>query len=377
MRCAIGIYTERLAEALVAGGARPFIAAEDDGSGPSPSGSAIEVQRVYRRDADYGDAIFDAVRAAGCGVVHFQHAPDLLGEDTRLPALVARLDEAGVRSLVTLHTVYGARAWRRFVRRPTTESWHQALAEHAQLVVHHSAGMETELLRQGIPQRKISVIPHGTTVAEAAPLASARAVLGIPEDVFLFTFFGFIHRYKNVHMAVEGFLRAAKDMPRARILVMGMPWGDRWYNHLYVGAIRARVGLSAERDRVDIRDEYVAPERVADVYAASDVILLPHRQTYGSASGVFHQAIGFRRPVLTAHGPKFVEAKALFRELDDLMVPPSSPSAWARAMRRVYADENLREAARTAVTGFAERTSWPSVASEHAALYRRLLEPRR
>ena len=378
MRCAIGIYTQQLGEALYAGGAaRPFVAAEDDGSGAASAESPLEVRRVYRRDQDYGDRVFEAITGAGCSVVHFQYAPDLFGEDERLPSLVARLDQAGVRPLVTLHTVYGARVWRRLVRRPTTRSFHQKLAEHAQLVVHHSAGMESELLRQGISPRKISVIPHGTSVAEAAPLASARAALGIPADAFVFTFFGFIHRLKNVHTAVEGFLQAAKDMPRARLLVVGMPWGDRWYNHLYLGAIRARVRLSPERDRVEIRDQYVAPERVSDVYAASDVILLPHRQSYGSASGVFHQAVGFRRPVLTAGGPKFVEAKALFRDLPELTVPAASAPAWARGMRRVYSDERLREAARSAVDDFAKRTSWPVVAREHDALYHRLAEPRR
>ena len=375
MRCAIGIYTQKLGEALyVSGATRPFVAAEDDGSGDVAS--PLAVARVYRRDEDYRDAIFDAVTAAGCNVVHFQYAPDLFGEDERLPSLVERLSGASVRPLVTLHTVYGARLWRRFTRKPTTRSFHRALADNAQLVVHHSAGMESELLRQGISPRKISVIAHGTTVAAAAPQAAAREVLGIPQDAFLFTFFGFIHRLKNVHTAVEGFLRAAPEMPRARLLVVGMPWGDRWYNHLYVGAIRARVAMSPDRDRVEIRDEYVAPERVADVYAASDVVLLPHRQSYGSASGVFHQAVGFRRPVLTARGPKFVEARALFRDLDELTVPAASSSAWARAMRRIYADEGLREAAQRAVEGFAQRTSWSAVANEHAALYRRLLEPR-
>ena len=58
-----------------------------------------------------------------------------------------------------------------------------------------------------------------------------------------------------------------------------------------------------------IRDEYVAPDQVPFIYGASDVILLPHAQTYGSASGVFHQAIGASKPVLCAIGPKFVEAR--------------------------------------------------------------------
>jgi 1,2-diacylglycerol 3-alpha-glucosyltransferase len=377
MRCAIGIYTQKLGDALgTLGTVTPFVVAEDGGEQEALPGGSVPVRRAYRRNTDYRDAVYDALLASGSRVAHFQYAPDLFGEDQRLPSLVARLDRAGVRPIVTLHTVYGARPWRVLTRRPTTEAFHRGLAEHAHLVVHHADGMKTELVRQGVPSLAISVIPHGTTVVAPAPPAPARQRLGLAEEPFYFTFFGFIHRYKNVHVAVEGFLRAAPHMPRARLLVVGMPWGDRWYNHLYVNAIRARLGVSRYGSRVEIRDEYVAPALVPDVYAASDVILLPHRQSYGSASGVFHQAVGYGRPVLAAQGPKFVEARSLFRDLPELTVPPRHAELWARAMRRIYESPALREGARAAVAEFAERTSWPRVAEQHAALYRKLAAER-
>jgi glycosyltransferase involved in cell wall biosynthesis len=373
MRCAIGIYTQKLGEALAGQGmVTPFVVAEDDGERDVAAGGAVPARHAYRRGSDYRDAVFDALAASESRVAHFQYAPDLFGEDERLPSLVARLDRAGVKPVVTLHTVYGPRRWRLLARRPTTRSFHRRLADHAHLVVHHADGMESELVDQGVPSGSISVIPHGTTVQEAPARAPARERLGLSQEAFYFTFFGFIHRYKNVHVAVEGFLRAAPYAPEARLLVMGMPWGDRWYNHLYVNAIRARLAVARYGDRVEIRDEYVAPERVSDVYSASDVILLPHRQTYGSASGVFHQAVGYGRPVLAAQGPKFVEARALFRDLPELTVPPRSAARWARAMRRIHDDGRLREDARAAVAGFAARTAWPRVAEQHAALYRRL-----
>ncbi len=373
-RCAIGLYTQNLARALVADpDSSVFVCAENTGEPEDLGLPRLQVRAAYRREDDYGDDVFRAITAERCEVAHFQYAPDLFGEDRRLPALVKRLRAAGVRPVVTLHTVYGARRWRALALRPSTRAFHRELARAAHLVVHHREAMATELERQGISPGDISVIPHGTTRAELPPMSDARARLGIPEDAFLFTFFGFIHRLKNVHTAVEGFLRAASKMPDARLLVSGMPWGDRWYNHLYVGAIKARVSLAPAAPRVSIRDEYLAAERVPDVYAASDVILLPHQQSYGSASGVFHQAVGFGRPMLSARGPKFAEARALFRDLPDLMVPAGSARAWARAMTRIYESPDLRRRALEAVESFAERTSWPVVGREHLAVYRRLV----
>jgi glycosyltransferase involved in cell wall biosynthesis len=99
------------------------------------------------------------------------------------------------------------------------------------------------------------------------------------------------------------------------------------------------------------------------------VILLPHKQRYGSASGVFHQAIGGQRPVLVARGPKFVDAQKVLSGLPELTVPPASVRAWSKAMLRVIEDPALRERARAAVVDYARRTSWADVSREHYRVY--------
>jgi glycosyltransferase involved in cell wall biosynthesis len=311
-----------------------------------------------------------ALHAAQVDVAHIQHAPDLFGEDDRLPNLLERLADRGIGTVVTLHTVHGERLDRILLRRAKIANFHRALGKIAdRLVVHHHEGAADRLVAHGVPREKIVVIPHGTATPEHRDPREARARLGLPADAFVFTFFGFIHRLKNVHTVVEAFLRIAHKHPNAVLLVAGMPWGDRWYNHLYVNSMKARISLARQTQRALIRSTYLAPEVVPDIYAASDVILLPHRQQYGSASGVFHQAIGGGRPVLVARGPKFADAQRLFASLPELCVAAGDVGAWASAMEHVLVEPDLLRRGREAVQTFAEETAWPRIAARHSQIY--------
>lgn len=372
-RCGIGPYTRELVHAVLGAedGVSVFVAGEE-GAGPMAEGR-LEVRECYRREDDYVDGLARALQAARVDVAHFQYAPDLFGEDDRLLRLLARLGAEGIRTVVTLHTVYGDEPLRRLLRQPSMARYYRVLGGVAgRVVVHHEEGMADRLVALGVPRQRVVVIPHGTTLIERREPAEARMRLGLPADAVVLTFFGFIHRLKNVHTAVEAFLRIAARNPKAVLLVSGMPWGDRWYNHLYVEAMRARIALSGHGDRALLRASYVEKDAVPDVYAASDVILLPHRQAYGSASGVFHQAIGGGRPVIVAKGPKFADAGRVLASVPELAVPAGDVGAWARAMECVVREPEVLRRGREAVRAYAEATTWPRVARQHLAEYHAL-----
>jgi glycosyltransferase involved in cell wall biosynthesis len=207
---------------------------------------------------------------------------------------------------------------------------------------------------------------------DVPPRRLARERLGLPESGVLFTFFGSIHAQKNVHTVVQAFARAARSMPEAMLLVAGKPWDSRWYNRLYAQGVDLRARLSHASARMHLRFGFVPEELVSSIYGATDVVLLPHAQVYGSASGVFHQAIGAGCAVLCARGPKFEDGARLLADLPELLVPPMDVSAWARSMQRIGTDERLRRAGRDAVQTYARETSWPAVARRHLEIYDRL-----
>jgi len=374
MRCAIGRYSRRLVNSILDQDDQASVIVAAERGADAVREERLEVVPCYRRADDYTDAVFCVVRDAGAAVVHFQHAPDLLGEDGRLPRLCRRLREAGVGTVVTLHTVYGPRRWRLFLGRAPTAYFHRALGAAAdRLIVHHRDGCVVPLAAQGLDAARIAVIPHGThRHQQDRDVSMARARLGLPQDDVVLTFVGSIWWGKNVGTIVSAFVRVAAAWPRARLLVAGEAWGRRWYNRLLVRSLRARIAAHRLEDRVTWIDEYLSDERAQDVISASDVVLLPHAQRYGSASGVFHDAIGAGRAVVCSRGPKFEDAIRVLADLPEALVPPRDISAWATAMGRMVSDPGLRERVRRAVSDYGAATSWGEVARMHLGLYRAL-----
>jgi glycosyltransferase involved in cell wall biosynthesis len=328
----------------------------------------------YGRGEDYVEPLLTTLRDGGVDIVHIQHAPDLLGEDRRLPRLCARLRAAGIPSLVTLHTVYGPRWQRMLIGRSPTRSFHRALAEStSRIVVHHAAGCADRLVAQGVDRRRIAVIPHGTTAPPARDRAASRKRLDLAEEAIVLTFLGFIWWGKNVQTLVSAFARIATDCPHARLLVAGQASGERWYNRWLVRRLRALVRRHQLDDRVIWRDGYVPADEVAEILAASDVMLLPHSQRYGSASGVFHDAIGAGKAVLCARGPKFEDGIRALADVPEVILPVRDVAAWASAMRRMVQEPELRARVQTALSDYAAATSWARVAELHAQLYAEVL----
>ena len=366
-RCGIGIYASLLAAEVAR---RPelsalFVAAEDGAA--QTQEERLRVVPCYKRQEAYDDTLPAILANEGAQLVHIQHAPDLLGEDERLPRLCRRLGERGIRSLVTLHTVYAkGRAHRDFYR---------TLAQSADgLIVHSRQGMADVLGGLGLDAQKIHVIPHGTAFLPCLDVAQSRRQLLLPEEGFAFLCFGFIHVWKNIHTPLAAFLRLAKELPETRLIIAGMPFGDHWYNHLYLGAMKARVALAGLSSRVHFLDHYIVPEAVPALFSASQVLLLPHWQTYGSASGVFHQAIGAGKPAICARGPKFEEGLKALADYPELVVDALRVDEWTRGMKRLAADPPFYQEAKALLGDYAQATAWAVVAERHVQLYRKLLK---
>ena len=374
MRCGIGIYAQKLLRAMADEFPQTTIhvigeqGVQDDGH------AGVSARGVYSRHGDYTDAILRQAKALKLDLLHFQHAPDLFGVDERLPGLLKKLHEAGIRSVVTLHTVYEEKPFHAIAKRWSPVPFHRNIAQWADtIVVHHKQGMADQLITQGIPQRKIAVIPHGTTLMTLGDAGESRARLGLPADAVVLTFFGFIHIQKNVHTAVEAFIRVAGKHPKAILYITGMPFENRWYNRLYIQGLRTRARFKGMADRIIIEDAYIPAENVPHIYAASDILLLPHWQRYGSASGVFHQSIGAGKPVLCARGPKFEDGLKQLAAYPELTPAPLSIAQWATAMDRLLGDESLRATVTRLFSEYARATTWPNVARQHHAMYENLV----
>jgi glycosyltransferase involved in cell wall biosynthesis len=307
---------------------------------------------AWRRDSDYVEPIVAALRGVRADVAVLQYVSDLFGDDARFPRLLAAIDAAGIRTVVMPHSIYPPG---RRTRVGTARDLDLAMAAHAGRFAVHTARMRADLVARGIPAAQIAVIPHGSEAMEARDPGASRDHLGLPRGAPIIMFFGFIWIGKGVPFLIDAFARLGRRVPDARLFVAGYTKLRRW-----------GVG-----DRLHLSGAYVPDADVPACYAAADVVAMPYRQDYSSASGVVHQAAGLGKLMVCSRIAKFDEVGEAISP--DLLVDPRDRDGWADALARLLTDAPYAESLRDRIRAFAHATRWEEVGRQHAALYAELL----
>ncbi len=368
--CGLATYTRALAGAMSELDGVDVGVLSEQGATDGRDGAVLSIP-TFDRKTDWGTAIANAAAEHDADVVHIQHAPDIFGMDSRLPALCKALKDRSIASFVTLHTVYTP--FTGFIeRKPLVRRFHRGLAESVDgIIVHQKTKKADELIRQGVAERQICIIPHGTGSLELPDRSESRRFFGVPEDAPVLLYFGFIHVQKNLHTILAALPFIRRKLPDVTLLVAGKIQNSTWYNRAYLSMSKAMIAGLGLKDRVVFHEEYIADERVPGLYAASDLVLLPYNQGYGSASGMVHNAFAAGSPPLCSMSPKFAEvAESLSPELQ---IPTHNPRAWARQVVALLGDHTRFEELKSSVQKRAEETSWPVVARQHVDFFRSIL----
>jgi glycosyltransferase involved in cell wall biosynthesis len=361
-RCGIANYAENLRVALRGEGARVHVVAEVE---PGTRGGEDDVERSWSRKGPWVRDVLATLEALRPEVVHIQHEESILGQDRRLGALLRGVRELGIASVVTLHSVYGGRLGIPGIRYSPLRFQSELGRLADRIIVHQIDGCQDRLLEQKIDGDKVAVIPHGTTLIELPGRDEARRHLGIDGDSLVVLAIGFIHKKKGLHTLVDAFYSVVDGADRARLFVAGS-FRRRPWDLLYNRRLEARMAAAQSRGWLDFREGFHGMDDMLTMLAAADVVALPYRQAYGSASGVLHMALGAGRAVLCADGYKFAEARRAWGdEHPELFPPPGDPSAWADALGKVLRDDELRARLAERAKGLGEETAWSRVAQQH------------
>ena len=205
--------------------------------------------------------------------------------------------------------------------------------------------VRSDLDRLGIdaPVRQIAH-PVYDVFGEAVPKDEARRQLGLPPDAPLFLFFGFIRRYKGLHVLLDAVPALRERVPEARVLVAGEFYADE-------DALRAQAEPLGEAVRLDA--DYIPDEQVGLYFCAADAVVQPY--VTATQSGVAQIAFHYGRPVITT------DVGGLAEIVPDgeagLVVPPENPAALADALAR-FVEDDLAETRAAGVRRERENYSW-------------------
>ena len=211
-------------------------------------------------------------------------------------------------------------------------------------------------LRSRAPDAPVFFLPDAYPANFSADRGQARHQFNLPNDKRIFLFYGGAYRRKGLHLAVKAMLAVPQNTP-AFLLCAGQ--------HVHDGRTTRGLEQLVQQGRALVINRYVSVEEEKQLFAASDVVLLPYRKHFG-ISGVLVRAVGAGLPVIVSDeellgrlvrehglGPRFPsgDVSALRQVIEQTARAPDAEMARWRAAARAFAPRCSRQAFRDALVG--------------------------
>lgn len=257
--------------------------------------------------------------------------------------IVRRLQKRHVPSIAVVHNALPHE------RKPGDARLARYALKRCQGLVVLSDGVRRDLGRIGLsaPTRQVTH-PTYDRFGEVISREAARRSLGLPQDVPILLFFGFVRRYKGLHHLLDALPAVKKHLPEARLVVAGEFYDDA------AGYRKQIEGLGSLASSVRLDAAYVPNERVRLYFSAADVVVQPY--TSATQSGVAQVAVQFGTPLITTSVGGLAEA--IPDGVAGLIVPPENPDALAAAIVRYFTEEGLEAKLRSGLESLRGRYGW-------------------
>jgi glycosyltransferase involved in cell wall biosynthesis len=198
------------------------------------------------------------------------------------------------------------------------------------IVVHNR--FTAERLLASRPLARLGLVPHPLSLGTLAdvPAERARAELGIEPGAFIVATFGFLTAAKRPEVILRAFSRLRRELPAARLLIVGEVSPHFDFDRVFTPELRAGVTLTG---RLEL-------DRFLLHMAACDVAVNLRHPTAGETSGTVVRLLGLGKPLI-------VNDTGAFSELPDdgcakVDLDDTEEELLLAYLRRLAADEPLR-----------------------------------
>lgn len=208
-----------------------------------------------------------------------------------------------------------------------------------------SGAVEKEL-KEFYPQARYELVPHPVyeIFGTLMPKEKARQELGL-RDERVILFFGYIRRYKGLHILLDAMPAILKSV-NVKLLVVGEFYDDEQ-------KYRRQIEEKKLGDHVLVHSDYVPNEEVSRYFSASDIVVLPY--VSATQSGIVQIAYQFDKPVIATDVGGLAEV--VLNERTGFIVKPEAPEEVANAVIRFYKEGREPEFVRN-VSEEKKKYSW-------------------
>ncbi len=285
---------------------------------------------------------------------------------------ILRMTGKETRLVVTSHNVedLGAKADQEGGDGTSMRRAMRKLYDSASAVIVHGLSNRDELakLYPGVADR-VRVIHHGCEPPPenlAGMRAEGRRRLGLDADQVLALSFGEIKPYKGIEDLLEAAPLIEASSSGLKILVAGLPTDPDYARSLTA----QRDSLAGRGCRVDLSFQYYPSDEMALLFAAADIVVLPHRRVY--QSGVLCQAISSGKALIVT------DVGALGETVRNtgcgLVTDARNPGGLAECLSRLADNPGLRsQMGNAGLRAASGELSWESAGKLTTSLYEEVL----
>ena len=247
------------------------------------------------------------------------------------------------------------------LKRTLDATLYRGVAGGAAAVIVSSEREAGDVRAGGIPADRVRVRGNGFPNPHSMPPARGvlRSELGIPDGAPIVLYVGRVASGKGI----DHLLAAARALPEAHLVIVGPD--DR---HGAIDQVRAAQHDPRTAGRVHVLGATAEPP--LHLYAEADVLCLPSAgESFGMAAA---EAAAAGTPVVLSDRCGI----AGFFEEGEVVVVPYDAEAVTEALRRVLADEGLRQLLSEGGVAAARRMSWEHVTALQEEIYRAAIASR-
>jgi len=233
-------------------------------------------------------------------------------------------------------------------------------------MICHSDSVKKRLEAEfGVPEEKISVIPHGPffyDLETTSPLQMLES-MGVPTDAPIVLWQGIIFPYKGVDLLLNAWKHVEAQSREARLVIAGTGSQE------ILEQIRAQIA-SLGLKRVTLRARFVTTEELVALYRAAAIVVYPYRAI--TTSGALATGLALGKTIVASDLPVFREL--LTDRQNALLIHPEDDDELAGSLLELLQNAGLREelAVKVRAMNFGDQ-SWAVIAEETVATYKKWL----
>lgn len=245
------------------------------------------------------------------------------------------------------------------------------LARHSDAIIVTNAEDHLSLQRYDRLAGKLYQVPIGSNIAPQPPpdfdQDSQRDKWGIGHDGLVLGYFGFLNASKGGEELIAALAELAREgLPVHLLMIGGQVGASDPTNQAYLARVRSLIQELGVTDRVHWTGFTTASEVSAN-FLATDVVILPYRDGASFRRGSLMAALAHGRPVVSTKPvvaiPELVHGQNIW------LVPTGSVTALVAAIKRLWADPDLRRRLGEGARRLSSHFTWDAIARHHVEIY--------